>query len=146
MAPELIQIDESTGCMYRIFDGQQEWYNPPMEAGIEYRTTERWQGKPVYTMTAHHTAAINQYGMVDTWIMDTTDDQGLYVFDIQSVICDSAHGAPAFTHANENEYISTGVSFIHEYDYVSWYICTQTKKDLLGEILATTVIKYIKNN
>ena len=25
-----------------------EWKNPPMEIGVEYRTTERWQGKPVY--------------------------------------------------------------------------------------------------
>lgn len=25
-----------------------EWENPPMSIGIEYRTTERWNGKPVY--------------------------------------------------------------------------------------------------
>jgi len=25
-----------------------EWQNPPMEVGVEYRTTERYQGKPVY--------------------------------------------------------------------------------------------------
>lgn len=25
-----------------------EWVNPPMELGVEYRTTERYQGKPVY--------------------------------------------------------------------------------------------------
>ena len=26
-----------------------EWVNPPMAAGVEYRTTERYLGKPVYT-------------------------------------------------------------------------------------------------
>ena len=26
-----------------------EWLNPPMTPGVEYRTTERWNGKPVYT-------------------------------------------------------------------------------------------------
>ena len=26
-----------------------EWVNPPMLLGVEYRTTERWNGKPVYT-------------------------------------------------------------------------------------------------
>lgn len=26
-----------------------EWVNPPMTPGVEYRTTERWNGKPVYT-------------------------------------------------------------------------------------------------
>ena len=30
--------------------GEWEWTNPPMQLGVEYRTTERWQGKPVYTM------------------------------------------------------------------------------------------------
>lgn len=26
----------------------EEWVNPPMLSGVEYRTTERWKGKPVY--------------------------------------------------------------------------------------------------
>jgi hypothetical protein len=26
-----------------------EWENPPMVVGVEYRTTERWNGQPVYT-------------------------------------------------------------------------------------------------
>lgn len=26
-----------------------EWVNPPMSTGVEYRTTERWNGKAVYT-------------------------------------------------------------------------------------------------
>lgn len=37
-------------CVYR--DGafyDWEWVNPPMKAGVEYRTTERYTGKPVYT-------------------------------------------------------------------------------------------------
>lgn len=25
-----------------------DWINPPMQTGVEYRTTERWNGKPVY--------------------------------------------------------------------------------------------------
>lgn len=28
--------------------GEWEWDNPPMAVGVEYRTTERWQDKPVY--------------------------------------------------------------------------------------------------
>lgn len=28
--------------------GHWEWVNPPMQLGVEYRTTERYQGKPVY--------------------------------------------------------------------------------------------------
>ncbi len=29
--------------------GEWEWFNPPMTPGVEYRTTERWNGKAVYT-------------------------------------------------------------------------------------------------
>ena len=29
--------------------GEWEWVNPPMMAGVEYRTTQRYLGKPVYT-------------------------------------------------------------------------------------------------
>lgn len=36
------------GCYYRTVDGVTEWLNPPMMTGIEYRTTERYLGKPVY--------------------------------------------------------------------------------------------------
>lgn len=28
--------------------GEWEYINPPMQPGVEYRTTERWEGKPVY--------------------------------------------------------------------------------------------------
>lgn len=31
--------------------GPIEWLNPPMELGVEYRTTERYLGKPVYVKT-----------------------------------------------------------------------------------------------
>lgn len=36
------------GCYYRVVDGEMEWINPPMLEGVEYRTTERWLGYPVY--------------------------------------------------------------------------------------------------
>lgn len=35
------------GCYYRTVDGVVEWLNPPMAWGVEYRTTERFNGKPV---------------------------------------------------------------------------------------------------
>ena len=38
--------------LVKVVDGgvwqKLEWENPPMEMGVEYRTTERWQGKAVY--------------------------------------------------------------------------------------------------
>lgn len=37
------------GCYFRIRDGEKEWLQPPMETGRVYRTSERFQGQPVYT-------------------------------------------------------------------------------------------------
>lgn len=34
--------------------GDWEWVNPPMVAGVEYRTTERWNGKPVYVRLVNY--------------------------------------------------------------------------------------------
>ena len=42
-----------------------EWVNPPMEVGVEYRTTERWNGKVVYTKLVN-------YGLI---AVDTTETQ-----------------------------------------------------------------------
>lgn len=49
---EVAQAIESTGypgCYHRVVGGKEEWINPPMEPGVEYRTTERFAGRPVYT-------------------------------------------------------------------------------------------------
>lgn len=44
--------NEKDSIRRRVFNnnvwGPFEWVNPPMELGIEYRTTERYRGKPVY--------------------------------------------------------------------------------------------------
>ena len=45
-----IESTDYPGCYYRMVDGVVEWFNPPMQVGDEYRTTERYLGKPVYTM------------------------------------------------------------------------------------------------
>lgn len=39
-----------------------EWLNPPMQLGVEYRTTERFQGKPVYALFAEF--GVNRNGRV----------------------------------------------------------------------------------
>lgn len=37
------------GCYFRNENGVAEWINPPLIAGVEYRTAERYKGKVVYT-------------------------------------------------------------------------------------------------
>ena len=42
-APTLVRFKQAG------YWGEWEWENPPMISGVEYRTTERWNGKAVYT-------------------------------------------------------------------------------------------------
>ena len=44
-----IESSEYPGCYYNVVGGEKEWVNPPMALGAEYRTTERHNGKVVYT-------------------------------------------------------------------------------------------------
>ena len=43
-----IESTDHPGCYYVLNDSKVEWINPPMSVGVEYRTTERYLGKPVY--------------------------------------------------------------------------------------------------
>lgn len=43
-----IESTEHPGCNYVLNGSTVEWINPPMQLGVEYRTTERYLGKPVY--------------------------------------------------------------------------------------------------
>ena len=43
-----IESIDYPGCYYRMVGSVVEWANPPMLLGVEYRTTERYLGKPVY--------------------------------------------------------------------------------------------------
>lgn len=51
--------------IYTTFIGQWEWSNPPMALGAEYRTTERYMGKPVYVMVVDCGVAPSKS---ETWI------------------------------------------------------------------------------
>lgn len=44
-----VESAEHPGCYYRTVDGVTEWINPPLVLGVEYRTTERFAERPVYT-------------------------------------------------------------------------------------------------
>lgn len=43
-----VESADYPGCYYRTVNGAVEWLNPPMVLGVEYRTTERYDGHPVY--------------------------------------------------------------------------------------------------
>ena len=43
----------------KVWESEYEYLNPPMQLGVEYRTTERYMGKPVYIKLANFGALPN---------------------------------------------------------------------------------------
>lgn len=43
-----IESEDYPGCYYVLNGSTVEWITPPMELGVEYRTTARYLGKPIY--------------------------------------------------------------------------------------------------
>ena len=57
------------GYLKRTIGQPWEWVNPPMIEGAEYRTTERYDGKPVYAKRIYqYYSSIGGSGIVDTKI------------------------------------------------------------------------------
>lgn len=54
-APTLVQDSPSGETLLALAD----WLNPPMQLGVEYRTAERYGGKPVYAKLIDLGAAVN---------------------------------------------------------------------------------------
>lgn len=54
-----LESDVYLGCFYRMAGEEKEWLNPPLMMGVEYRTTERWDGWTVYTMLVNLGEASN---------------------------------------------------------------------------------------
>ena len=51
----IVRCSEDYGATW----SEWEYVNPPMVPGVEYRTTERWNGEPVYTMAINFGALPN---------------------------------------------------------------------------------------
>lgn len=61
-----VEDADNPGCFYHMVDGEKEWINPPLYAGTEYRTTERFDGKPVYSKYIYYKGTEDVTGGVGT--------------------------------------------------------------------------------
>lgn len=91
----------STGCVlqrcqYNNVWGEWEWVNPPMYPGVEYRTTERYLGKPVYAKCIEFGYLPNNASKI---VNISTPNKGVFLrYDVST--------------ADTNEHLNTRVSQI----------------------------------
>ena len=102
---------------------QWEFINPPMKLGVEYRTTERYHGKPVYTKEISIGAIGSGSGNVEHGIADISVVVGL--------IGTNSYGPTLNTHP----YMT---SFFANRQYVRW----ETTQAISGTSYA--VLRYTK--
>lgn len=84
---EEIQIASADypGCYYRMVGSEQEWINPPMVFGTEYRTTERFNGKTVYVLAINYS---EMSSVVGSSLMEYYDVAAATVVGVSAVIYD----------------------------------------------------------
>lgn len=88
-----------------------EWVNPPMIAGQEYRTTERWNGKPVYAW------------MIDVGALPNTSTKTVYFSNSASTVDEviycggSTNGGMSLPHVVANTtasvYLDNGRGYVN---------------------------------
>ena len=126
-------------CVRKQMDGvwgEWEWVNPPMVLGVEYRTIERYQGKPVYVKLVDCGALPNSASKS----ISISDDTTVRCFDIVTGINSSGMVIPtacfgglnlnrevAITANSNSIYIVTnfdGSSYTKTYVLVKYYKTT----------------------
>lgn len=117
--------------------GEWEWVNPPMVLGTEYRTTEWWNGKPVYTKVIYM-GALHDNGTISI----SVNAKVTAVIDIRGYIYNSVEKtyAPIVTASNGVLATYTWVSATEQDAFV--YIRTLVA---MPNREAYAVLKYTKD-
>lgn len=111
--------------------GEWEWVNPSMITGEEYRTTERWNGKPIYMK------------MIDFGALPSNTYKDITAFDF-SPIAVRIEGFIKYT--GENTYAPlTGVSFVDSVQVMNSRVRITTNTASATNWSATVVVYYTKS-
>lgn len=136
-----IESEEYPGCYYRVVNGEVEWLNPPTEPGVEFRTTERFEGKPVYKILVHVLSLPNS-----SLMMVTPDMMLTKVVSIDGVLFDSAtsytevYPFPVFMSSS----VAPDAMIINVMPGLAWTnIAILTTRDMTA-YKADIVVKYVK--
>lgn len=105
-----------------------EWINPPMQTGVEYRTTERWDKKPVY-------AKIFYFGLLPNASRKTISHNIQNVQSIVNIVAIGSNGAIL------NDIELAGSNFTAN----NSIIACQSSVDQ-SSVTATVLLKYTKTS
>ena len=113
-----------------------DWVNPPMVEGVEYRTIERWKGKPVYTKLVNLTQLPNN-SESSVWL-DITGATDVVDYSITTRNVDGN----VFCNAAMIPSVTGSWAKLNEYGNIGVYITTDADASHLS---AYCTVRYIKN-
>lgn len=125
--------------------GEWEYVNPPMAEGVEYRTTERFNGKPVYAKLI--SVGYLPASRLSKWVM--VSEERVDVIDIKSFMTrdDNAGYFPIPNNYNNNDNISAYIAYAAyiavDGTTATWINLIPTKD--MSAYAAYTTVKYTKN-
>lgn len=133
--------NEKDSIRRRVFNnnvwGPFEWVNPPMALGVEYRTTERYLGKPVYVKAFNVPALPNNS---DLSVNIATNSDGSADETIRAI---TGYGVTSNGSSIPSEAWSRDFSRKIYLQLYLWLVYFKTTFDASGES-ATIVVKYTK--
>ena len=127
-----------------------EWENPPMVAGVEYRTTERWNGKPVYRKayalgTFPVTSRVHNRWYIDknASIIYVTMHGERHIAEGSVSNGDEQYTGNVFFDPTDNTVTATATPWSNGAD---WYMDIRTSRDLSHLVNTWGEMRYVKGD
>lgn len=147
-----IESLEYPGCFYYSISlgmaETPEWINPPMVPGVEYRTTERFNGQPVYTMLVDCGSIFNSSDKSKTFSVDTpipldTDIWALRLVGVSGTVWGYLDTTKYSFYSIDNCPLLSKYEVAYNYDHLHIYLTTCGNDPHTNTTVYVT-LKYIK--
>lgn len=121
-----------------------DWLCPPMQLGVEYRTSERYNGKPVYMMALNFTGPLANSDGVQVMISGMPKATTKVIWS-NAVIENTASGERAqLPSVDETGKVTAYVYARAEEGYDGLILGIMSTTDMSGWTAPVFVVKYVK--
>ena len=133
-----IEDTEHAGCYYRMVNGEKEWINPPLLDYVEYKTTRRIDGKPVYVTYSNVGTFADVTGENSAVVAEYRHGESVRIINCSGGFCHDSYFYPIST--------ATNLDFIERFEILHFDECVTIYVKNSEQITDIgIVVEYIKN-
>lgn len=141
-----IESEEHKGCFYRVVGNEVEWINPPMLHNVEYRTTERFSGRPVYVkLLAFQAAHAGESSFYD--VVHSGQPQDVSIVSVNGSLYNHLYESEQpFPVCHGDKIAGTIEVYMFEDDELYfWQVRQNTYLEVIAEDVVNVIVKYTKD-